>query len=45
LAQREKACCPFFEFSLDIGAESLCLRLRVPDDAAPVLDGLLAGRG
>jgi NAD(P)H-dependent FMN reductase len=44
LAQREKACCPFFEFSLDIGAESLCLRLRVPDDAAQVLDGLLAGR-
>jgi hypothetical protein len=44
LAQREKACCPFFEFSLDIGAESSCLRLRVPDDAAPVLDGLLAGR-
>ncbi len=42
LAQREKACCQFFEFSLEIGSDELCLVVRAPDEAAPILDGLAA---
>jgi hypothetical protein len=38
LAQREKACCPFFDFSLIIDAASTTLVAVVPDDASPVLD-------
>ncbi len=38
LAQREKACCPFFDFALLIEADSLTLRIMVPTDAAPILD-------
>jgi hypothetical protein len=38
LAQREKACCPFFDFALLIEADSLTLRVMVPTDAAPILD-------
>ena len=40
LAQREKACCPFFDFSLDIAADSVTLVVSVPDDGAPLLDQL-----
>jgi hypothetical protein len=43
LAQREVACCPFFTFSLEIGAERLVLAVDVPADAAGVLDQLVAG--
>jgi hypothetical protein len=37
LAQREKACCPFFDFALLIEADALVLRVTVPADAAPIL--------
>lgn len=40
LAQREKACCPFFDFSLDIAAGSVTLVVSVPDEGAPLLDQL-----
>jgi hypothetical protein len=39
LARREKACCPFFDFDLAIGAEDVTLRISVPRDATEVLDG------
>jgi hypothetical protein len=38
LAQEEKACCPFFSFSLEIEADSLTLLVGVPDEAVTVLD-------
>jgi MerR family transcriptional regulator, copper efflux regulator len=41
LAQREKACCPFFDFSLGIDAAALVLRVAVPSEAAAVLDRLV----
>jgi hypothetical protein len=40
LAQREKACCPFFDFG--IRAEAITLHISVPEDAAWVLDTLAA---
>jgi len=42
LAQREKACCPFFDFTLHIGADALVLTISVPEEAAPLLDQLAA---
>jgi hypothetical protein len=43
LAGRERACCAFFTFTLRIdGPETTWLEVEVPDDAVPVLDGLLA---
>jgi hypothetical protein len=38
LAQREKACCPFFDFALQIDADAITLTVTVPPDAAPLLD-------
>ena len=38
LARREKACCPFFGFALQIEAEAVTLQITVPDDAAGLLD-------
>jgi hypothetical protein len=38
LAQREKACCDFFEFSICIEADALWLSVRVPAEASLVLD-------
>jgi hypothetical protein len=38
LAQREKACCPFFDFSLRIDADALVLRVAVSPEASVVLD-------
>ncbi len=38
LARREKACCPFFEFTLGIGADALTLTISVPESAAALLD-------
>ena len=40
LAQREKACCPFFTFTIEISADHLALVVEVPDDAIDVLDEL-----
>jgi len=39
LAQREKACCPFFDFTLRIEAEAFILHVNAPEDAARLLDG------
>ena len=39
LAQREKACCPFFDFAIAIEAEAIALRVSVPPDAVSLLDG------
>jgi hypothetical protein len=38
LAQREKACCPFFDFAIQIEAETITLRITVPQDGAALLD-------
>jgi hypothetical protein len=38
LAQREKDCCDFFEFSIAIEADALWLSVRVPAEASLVLD-------
>jgi phosphinothricin acetyltransferase len=38
LAQAEKACCPFFDFTLDIGTETIALVVEVTSDAQAVLD-------
>jgi hypothetical protein len=42
LAQREKACCAFFDFSLEIDANAIVLHIAVPPEASSVLD-LFAG--
>lgn len=44
LARREKACCPFFEFRLEIGAEAVWLEIEAPDEATAILDGLIGLR-
>jgi MerR family copper efflux transcriptional regulator len=41
LARREKACCPFFEFRLQLLPEAVWLEVEAPDDAAAILDGLI----
>jgi hypothetical protein len=38
LAQREKACCGFFEFDLAIDADRVRFRVTVPEEASDVLD-------
>jgi hypothetical protein len=40
LAQREKACCPFFDFSIDITVEAIWLSIGVPAEASSVLDDM-----
>ena len=40
LAQKEKACCPFFSFTIEISDDHLALVVEVPDDAIEVLDDL-----
>jgi MerR family transcriptional regulator, copper efflux regulator len=40
LAQKEKACCPFFTFKIEIWADHLALVVEVPDDAIEVLEQL-----
>jgi hypothetical protein len=37
LARREKACCAFFEFSIEVEADASWLSVKVPPDAADVL--------
>ena len=41
LAQREQACCAFFDFAIHLGADGRFLSVAVPDDAAPVLRDFL----
>jgi hypothetical protein len=38
LAQREKACCAFFDFSLRIETDAITLVVSVPPEAASALD-------
>ena len=38
LARREKTCCPFFDFAIEIGPDGNTLRVEVPADAVQVLD-------
>jgi hypothetical protein len=38
LARREKACCAFFEFSIQIQADALWLTASVPPEASATLD-------
>jgi hypothetical protein len=45
LVQREATCCTFFEFALHVAADAVTLRVTVPADAAPVLDGFAALAG
>jgi hypothetical protein len=40
LAQREKACCAFFDFSIDVTARQRWLRISVPAEASSTLDDL-----
>jgi hypothetical protein len=42
LAQREKQCCPFFDVTVDIGAEQRTLSLRVPEGAEEALAAFVA---
>jgi hypothetical protein len=37
LARREKACCGFFEFSIEVQVDSCWLVVGVPEEAASVL--------
>ena len=38
LAAREKTCCGFFAFTIEVDVDSRTLVVRVPDEAVPVLD-------
>jgi hypothetical protein len=40
LAQREKDCCAFFEFHLELLPDAIWLEVGAPDEAASLLDGL-----
>ncbi len=44
LAQREKACCGFFRFAVELEADARWLRVEVPADAAGVLDDFFGER-
>jgi hypothetical protein len=38
LAAREKACCPFFDFAIEIEPGARTLRVEVPEEASQALD-------
>ena len=42
LAEREKACCAFFEFSIHLEGIDALLLIEVPAEADPMLTGLLS---
>jgi hypothetical protein len=42
LALREKQCCAFFKFNLRLDTDGRWMTIGVPDDAAPVLAGLVS---
>lgn len=44
LARREKSCCGFFTFTVQIDADGSSMIVEVPEDAAAVLDDFLALR-
>lgn len=41
LARREKGCCAFFDFRLVLLPDAVWLEVDAPDQAVPILDGLL----
>jgi hypothetical protein len=41
LARREKECCAFFDFSVEVGTDACWLVAGVPDEAAPLLADLV----
>jgi hypothetical protein len=44
LARREKACCGFFSFAVEIDAQGATMVVEVPEDAVAVLDDFAALR-
>ena len=42
LAQREKACCPFFQFSIELEGIDMFLHVEVPHEADQILTELLS---
>jgi hypothetical protein len=42
LAERERACCPFFEFSIELDGLGTRLHVEVPSEGGPILADLLA---
>jgi hypothetical protein len=44
LARREKACCAFFSFAVEIDAQGATMVVEVPEDAVAVLDDFAALR-
>jgi hypothetical protein len=42
LARREKACCAFFEFSIEVEADASWLSVKVPPDAADTLEDFVS---
>jgi hypothetical protein len=42
LARREKACCAFFVFSIEVEADASWLSVTVPPDAAEILAGFVS---
>jgi hypothetical protein len=42
LARREKACCDFFEFAIEVEADASWLSIRVPPDAADTLEDFVS---
>ena len=42
LAEREKACCPFFLFSIELDGVEARLQIDIPAGAEAILTGLLA---
>jgi MerR family copper efflux transcriptional regulator len=42
LAEREKACCSFFEFSIELNGLDVRLHVEVPAEAGPILTELLS---
>ena len=41
LARREKDCCAFFEFRLELLPGAIWLDIAGPDEAGPILDGFV----
>jgi MerR family transcriptional regulator, copper efflux regulator len=43
LTEREKECCPFFDFRIDASDEEVVLEVIAPEEARPIVDLLLEG--
>jgi MerR family transcriptional regulator, copper efflux regulator len=41
LAQREKRCCPFFDFAILISADAIALQISVPPAGTAILDQIV----